>query len=903
MKFSALLVWSAVLQASAAIPVPFQETFTAAPLKVDWVVDVSQGNVVGATQEGLRIAAAADTYAHIQRPLGVDLIRAASTLKPAGGISWVCSLFLYWDARNWAQVSVLEPEGNYYAVELIDGKLHEYRRPLGAKAEWYRVGIALGEDCIRFQSSSPGGSWVDWLTLERPEPWVGKAPALLILGKGFSRDEGEQHFTAPDLNNDFTDRGPATVSWVRDVSVEPMRAAEVRLIEAEKLRLAAAGRDLLGDAELGADNDPSFASVSRHFPAMKHPREALGVKDGPQDLVVLPNGSLDFAGINASFRVGSPPEALTKEDCARRLYEGYLPIVITSREHDRLNLEQTAFTWSPGFSPDPPLTAFVQLQIRNPGAEDRTTSLEFMASNSVAQWNLKLPSGGDQTVCIRVPFAKPAEAQEITPAEFQEHCDQTAAWWRALLSKGIQIQVPEEQVNQAWRAWLAYNFIDVDKRGSVYEPHDGGGGFYEEVYGYSASRYCYALDLMGYPEEAQRYLDSILTFMKPDGLLVVNYGLPDLGTQLWAMAKHFEITRDDAWLRKAAPAIIKMCDWILAARHSSMASQSKDQPWYGLIKYKPYCDEPTPAYSYHTDTYLALGLREAAAVLREIGMSQDAERLARESRAYEQAILDSMDRAVLQRKGMKMLPVFPETHALLERVGYTGADYYSLVSSMVLETELLPANDRRARWITDLLEQKNGLCLGTCAFEQGIDHAYSYGYWMNCLHRDEVKRVILGLYTSLCYGMSRGTYAGVEVTRLRTGENYPTLPHLYSGTQQLLLLRNMLLQEEGDDLWIGRAIPRPWLAAGKAVRVERAPTLFGKVNFAIRSAEDARSVSVELDPPVTRETKVIHLRLRHPDRRSLSRVTVNGFEHRDFTTDTIALRHLKGHARIQASFK
>ena len=58
-------------------------------------------------------------------------------------------------------------------------------------------------------------------------------------------------------------------------------------------------------------------------------------------------------------------------------------------------------------------------------------------------------------------------------------------------------------MNHAWRAWLAYNFIDVDKRGDVYEPHDGGGGFYEEVYGYSASRYCYALDLMGYPAEAR----------------------------------------------------------------------------------------------------------------------------------------------------------------------------------------------------------------------------------------------------------------------------------------------------------------------------------------------------------------------------------------------------------------
>ena len=208
-----------------------------------------------------------------------------------------------------------------------------------------------------------------------------------------------------------------------------------------------------------------------------------------------------------------------------------------------------------------------------------------------------------------------------------------------------------------------------------------------------------------------------------------------------------------------------------------------------------------------------------------------------------------MDRAVLERKGMKMLPIFPETHALLERVGYTGADYYSLVSSMVLETGILPANDYRARLITDLLERKNGLCLGTCGFQNGIDHAYSYGYWMNCLQRDEVKRVILGLYTSLAYGMSRDTYAGVEVTFLRTGKNEPTLPHLYSGTQQLLLLRNMLIREDGDQLWLGQAIPRPWLENGKEVRVDDAPTLFGKTSYAMQSRDGARRILVDLAPP------------------------------------------------------
>lgn len=40
-------------------------------------------------------------------------------------------------------------------------------------------------------------------------------------------------------------------------------------------------------------------------------------------------------------------------------------------------------------------------------------------------------------------------------------------------------------------------------------------------------------------------------------------------------------------------------------------------------------------------------------------------------------------------------------------------------------------------------------------FHDLVDHAYAYGYWMNCLQRDEVKRVILGLYGSMAYGMSR----------------------------------------------------------------------------------------------------------------------------------------------------
>jgi hypothetical protein len=408
---------------------------------------------------------------------------------------------------------------------------------------------------------------------------------------------------------------------------------------------------------------------------------------------------------------------------------------------------------------------------------------------------------------------------------------------------------------------------------------------------------------MGFPQEAGRYLHSLLSLATPDGVLVVNYGLPDTGAALWAIGEHFQLTRDAEWLRAAAPTAIRMCDWIISARKASLAGQTPAAPWHGLIKYRPYCDEHDPAYSFHTDTYLAMGMSQTAAALREIGMSEPAERIGREAAAYRQDILRSMDRSAFEHAGLRMLPVFPETQALLKRVGYTGADYYSLVSSMVLETDLIPGNDPRARLITDLLETKNGLCLGACAYQDGIDHAYSYGYWMNCLQRDEVRRVILGLYTSLAYGMSRDTYSGVEVTHLRTGKNESTLPHLYSGTQQLLLLRNMLIREDGETLWLGQAIPRPWLQAGQEVRVENAPTLFGRAGYSIRSFDGARRMTITLEPPLLRPPGRILLRLRHPEGRPISEVTINGVGWEDFNQDTVTLPPLRRQAAVEVRFR
>lgn len=52
--------------------------------------------------------------------------------------------------------------------------------------------------------------------------------------------------------------------------------------------------DTLGEEELAALGDPSFESISRHFPAMRFSREVIGVKDDPKECVVQPDGTLQL---------------------------------------------------------------------------------------------------------------------------------------------------------------------------------------------------------------------------------------------------------------------------------------------------------------------------------------------------------------------------------------------------------------------------------------------------------------------------------------------------------------------------------------------------------------------------------------------------------------------------------
>jgi len=672
--------------------------------------------------------------------------------------------------------------------------------------------------------------------------------------------------------------------------------------------------DLLGRKVL-LEGEPSFDSVAKFFPPMQRPREVVGVKESPEDFGITWDGEIEIAPPEiVSFRLGNPPSPYGLEGpVTRSLLDGYLPVVETCWEYDGLFYKELVFGYSRDLSADEPSFAMVRLRVQNTGEGVKEATIRAYYNPafgaSVPSSNASIPALGHHDFYYKIPYQIDLQhlVQMIGKPEFDRALQQTRTFWTGLLARGMQIQTPEERINNAYRAWLAYNFLNVDKINGIYEIHDGS-GFYEKIYGYSAALYCNALSLYGYWDEAEKYLESLLHFQRADGSVVITYGQPDNGALLFAIGDHSLLSRHVQWFKSVAPQVIRSCEWIARSREQTkILQQGKKTLTYGLLPAgKSYVDYQRPVYSYYSDVYNWLGLEEVARAFREAGMNSEATRWSNEARDYRKDILASMERAVVRVGSLEVLPVEPITHRLMNQ---GGGDYYGLIAPLILETGFFSPADDRSRWITQYMDERGGLLLGLDRFGDGVDHAYTYGYALTQLQQGHVNRFLLTFYSMLAYGMSRDTYSAVEVTHLAQGINEPTLPHTYSNTQQLRMLRMMLVRETDNNLVLASGTPRAWLGSGKPIKAANAPTQFGLVSFTLTPDEEDHRINCVIGPihgHQGRYPDFVQLWLRAPAAWGhLSRVLLSKGEQIPASGEMVQIRgsELKQQVTITAEFR
>jgi len=198
----------------------------------------------------------------------------------------------------------------------------------------------------------------------------------------------------------------------------------------------------------------------------------------------------------------------------------------------------------------------------------------------------------------------------------------------------------------------------------------------------------------------------------------------------------------------------------------------------------------------------------------------------------------------------------------------------------LLHADVLPPN--LANLVIDCMRAYGATTLGVLANVgranprgRAILGFIAYGYAQMLLRLDRVEEFLLFLYSHRYHDHTRGSWTAGEVSGITGGTATFCIP-----AQQTipLLVRWMLALEDSDEdrLYLARGVPRDWVASGKDIKIDQAPTRWGRINFNLAAKPAARSVVATAELARPGAPKELYVKLRVPARNPLRTVTVNG---------------------------
>ncbi len=417
-----------------------------------------------------------------------------------------------------------------------------------------------------------------------------------------------------------------------------------------------------------------------------------------------------------------------------------------------------------------------------------------------------------------------------------------------MLAGGAKIEVPCRKATDTLKAAHVCQLIAND-HGVVH----GGEGFYDEFYVRDGAYQIMELEEAGLNGAARNAIDSFLTCQKPDGHFETQDNeLDGNGQGIWALWQYAKITGDRAWLEKAFPQMLEGCRWTMKTRRLAPA----DSPFAGLLPAAFADGEFLYDRKHHIvgyDLWNLRGLLCTADAARTLGKDAEAKELLAEAGDYRKAI-----DAAVKRAGIDYFP------ASWEKEGTFWGNTETLWPTPLFAPEdpLVTATIRQARKVLG-----GGFTEGTIhwvGLKEDAIHPYMSAYTtMASLVRGEDEQVVEDFYWYLLHSTAAHAFPeGIHFKRnFAWGD---TIPHGTGASNYAILLRHMLVHEQGDDLHMLPAVPDWWLAAGQEIKVENAPTHFGPLSLVVRGTPSG--VEVQLTKPARNPPQriVLHLPQSRP---------------------------------------
>jgi len=513
---------------------------------------------------------------------------------------------------------------------------------------------------------------------------------------------------------------------------------------------------------------------------------------------------------------------------------------------------------------------------RGPG-QNRPTRLDATAS-------VNLPARGTARFVVKLPSptVSAKDVHTLAAIDYTAAREATLKFWSDYVERGAKFTVPEEIVNDMFRASL-WHALRLPRR------HGGSGPDVSIDLPYSNFAYSqtgtpwpvnqavyvdYMLyDLRGYHAiSTEELLAQYRNNQEADGHVngYANW-LVYTPSMLYTVAQNYLLSNDRAAFERLLPPSLKALDWCISQLAHASASET------GLVR-GPLNDGTGEGLWAFNQGYMFAGLDLFGRALERYGHARAAE-----TREAAQQVLGavasafgaaSMKSPIVQLRDGTWMPYVPTealTHGRLVHEWYptdvdTGAEHLLRLKALPARGVLADAllNDHE----DNLFYKDRGMA------QEPIYNQQATAY----LFRDEPEAVVRAFYSYLASAFSHSVLEPVEH---RWGNGQYFGPPSTDGAW-FELYRNMLVHERDDDvLAVAQATPRAWLRDGQAIELERVPTYYGNVSARIESHAAAGEIRAAVQLP-DRRPGALHVRFRHPEKKAMQSVTVNGQPWQDF---------------------
>lgn len=428
-----------------------------------------------------------------------------------------------------------------------------------------------------------------------------------------------------------------------------------------------------------------------------------------------------------------------------------------------------------------------------------------------------------------VASADPALAA-IATARFDQYRGIVLGYWRSLLGRAMRVSLPERKVVDTFYASIVNDALSRYRL--------PGGAWvqavnklrYHAFWLRDGSVITNMYDLVGLHDLARENLDYFPAWQRDDGLYISRSEEYDgFGQALWAMGEHVRRTGNADFARRMLPSVARAMDWFEAQRRTEPLGLMP--PNVNLQD-----NELIRGHLAGDNFWAAAGVAGAVDLARAAG---DGAAAARWQAAYESF--------TTRLKGHVFNAQRANGGAIPPSLDFRGGQDWGNLWASYPHRVLEPGSAVVTRTL-QRVRQRFREGIATYADTRLLHHYLGFRVFQTELLRGEQRKVVEGLYDELAH--TTGSGAGFEAGTAPFGDRIVddvTVPHGWFAAEYVALVRNMLVREEGSDVWLMSAVSPSWLRPGKRIAVSGAPTTRGKVAYTLLGTRDGAVLTWNAD--------------------------------------------------------